>query len=538
MSYHESRLSRRTLLGGSAGALLALGLDGCASGQQPNGNGSSGARYTPPIYVPFNDVKPDLPGTIDGVAPGFLGFPAPPIKRPGFPLPSTAPATALLQGTAPNVAPDANLAYRLARTQSGNSLDAVVVTATYYLDKFQVTMAGNDLPDFVQMALVPKYPQLLEKYFTDLSDVLGGDGVKEYPALANIPPATWKIPEVKGRLWGIAQPRPPAGSILSTRGDLLRARGIDPNPKINSGPELVALFAELTDRKRNQFAMGQDPTSWLLPLVLQMMGAPNGWHKVDGRFVNQLESAQMKDALNECAKIIAAGYLHPESFSPQTAEWLRAGTISLYHQSFTGWGLWARQEPKWNLGHVDLPKWGGGGRASIFKSVAGYPAFIAIKKQSSDQRLRELLRIADFLASPFGTQEFLDVNYGAPGVTYDMVKGNPEFRDGQSANILAGWSYCGGNAQAALYTPGQDDVTKAQHAYLTAKMPSGVDDASLGLYSETDVAKSASYAKRITDAQRSILTGAAPVSTWDDLVRSWKTAIGDKIADELGRAAG
>jgi len=530
--------TRRRLLAGTVGLAAAAGLGACA----PDGPGvgsspSAAGTVSLPAHVPYDGVKPDLAGTAEGVAAGFFGFPQPPIERPGFPLPSTVPATALLQGTPPLMAPDQNSAYRRAREQAGNNLDATVVSSTNYLDKFQVTAASGDYPDFVHIMPVPQYPKLLEKSFTDLTDILAGDGVTKYPALANIPTATWQSASVNGRIWGVPQPRPPAGTVLSTRGDLLAKRGLDPNPQVSTGKEFVELLAALTDKRNNQFALGQDPAAWVLPLLLQMKDAPAPWSVVDGRFVSQLESEQMKEALVECAAIVQAGYTHPNSFTPQTAEWLRAGTIALYHQGFTGWGLWTRANPEWNLGIVRLPKWDGGGMAPIYKSVPGYYIFVGIRKQQDQKRLEELLTIADFIASPFGTQQFLDVNYGAAGSTYDLVDGNPTFREGQSVNVLAGWPYLGGNGQAVLFTPGNDDLTRAQHAYLSEVIPTGKEDASLGLYSETKVAKDVTYQKKFADVQRGVMQGAQPLSAWDDLVKVWKSDIGDRIAGELAEAA-
>jgi len=538
------------MLGGliaAAGVVGVGGLAACGPGETPggggnggggNGGGGNGGKLVPPTYVPFEGVTPDLPGTADGVSAAFLKFPNPPVPRDGFPLPTTDNVTALLQGVPPGLAPDSNPAYEVFRASAGNKMDATTITSADYLNKFQTTMAGSEIPDFVQISEVPQYPKLLEKYFTDLTEVLGGDNVKKYPGLANIPPATWKIPVVNGRLWGISQPRPPAGLIVSTRGDLLKAKGIDKNPTVSNGQEFVELMTELTDAGKSQFAMGALPTSWLLGTVLEMMEAPNIWALEGDTFVSQLASTQMKDALTECGKIIKAGLLHPNSFSEPASNqnWWIAGTTALYRQGFTGWGVFARQYPSWDVGYVSLPKWDGGGKAPLFKSVAGYGAYIAIKKQASDARLEELLKLADFVASPFGTQEFLDVNYGKEGKTFKFSDGNPQYIEGQTANIVAGWPYLGGNSQNVLFTPGQDELTKAQHEYLSAAIPTGVDNAAQGLYSDTYVSKNATYAKTIADLQRGVMLGEKPMSEWDAFISKWKSEFGDKVAAEFAEA--
>src|SRR5690606_5199787 len=145
-----------------------------------------------------------------------------------------------LEGGVPNPAPDRNPNYQLFRELAGNSMAAVTVLATEYKDRFQVALSGDELPDFVQMRVTAQFPRLLEERFADLTDLLAGDAVADYPGLANIPTPAWDIPRVNGRLWGIPQPRPPAGRLLSTRGDLMAAKGVDLNPDLSSGEDFVA----------------------------------------------------------------------------------------------------------------------------------------------------------------------------------------------------------------------------------------------------------------------------------------------------------
>lgn len=533
-------LSRRTVLGGLAGMAGAAALAGCGTsgGSSSGGSGGGGGSFTPPAYVPFEDVTPDLPGTDTGVSPAFFSYPKPPVVREGFPLPQTDPVTALLQGAPPLAKPDKNPAYELFRKAAGNEMNGNTIISSQYKDKYQVTISGGDLPDFMQMSVVPQFPDLLEKYFTDLSDVLGGDGIKDYPALANIPTPTWQIPMVNGRLWGIAQPRPPAGRILSVRGDILTAKGLPANPEPADGAEFIELLTALTDKGKNEFALGADPVAWVLRGVLEMVGAPNEWALDGDTFVSQLASEQMTMALNETAKIVKAGVLHPNSFSDpgQNGTWWDAGTTAMLFQAFTGWGNYARQHPDWNVGYVRLPAWDGSGKAKIFRGQAGYGAFIAIKKQSSDERLAELLRLADYIASPFGTQQFLDVNYGAEGFTYEMKDGIPSYLPDGEKNTVRGWPYLGGNSQAVLFAPGQDEMIKAQHTYLTDVMSEGVDNASDGLYSETAVTKGASYGTRVSDLQRGVILGQKPISEWESFAKTWKSEVGDKMAAEYAEA--
>lgn len=537
-------LSRRDLLKGlGIGTAGVAGLAGCSgSAGDPSGtNGrAAGAAANPPAYVPYSEVAPDKPGTAEGVPPVFYNYPQPPVARDGYPLTGIEPWRALMQAVPPQVAPAQNTCYQNFAKATGSPFEIIFGTYADYLEKFQVTVASGDIPDFAMISpnSVQRLPQLLEKSFTDLTDVLGGDAVKKYPGLANITPPTWTIPSLNGRIWGIAQPRPPAGVVLTSRGDVLAKRGIDdPNPPLRDGDDFMDLLAQLTNREKNEFAMGADPHSWLMPMMLTMFDAPNGWTVEDGKFVSELVTEQYKDALNQAAKIIQAGYLHPNSFSEpgSNAQWFNGGVTALYYQNFVAWGANARTQPEWNVGNVELPKWEGGGLASIRKSVAGYSSYVAIKK-SDDKRLEQLLQICDYIASPFGTQQCLDVNYGVDGYNYNADdNGNPlPIANGPGIVPVL---YAGSNNFAVLFGAGDRDSVDAQHDYLTRLLPDGRDNASWGLYSETMVSKGAILNRQQQDVQREVMQGSKPMSAFEDFVAKWKTEVGDTIAAEYEEAA-
>ncbi|MFW6597631.1 hypothetical protein ACQBAU_03055 [Propionibacteriaceae bacterium Y2011] len=540
-----NHISRRALLGGVAGAVGVAGLAACgpSGGEGGEGGGeagNAGAAVETPTFKAFEGLSPDLPGNDQGVIPGYFNYPEP-IERDGYPLPEIEPFSIMLQANPPAEAPEQNRNYQQLFTAMGTSFETIFGGGVTYTDKFQVTMAGNDLPDIVQMIPTAKLPQLLEKNFSDLSDILGGDGVLEYPALANIQTAAWGIPQVDGRLWGITKPSPSSGRVMTSRGDILARKGIDPSPQLNSGEDFVALFTELTDRKNNEFALGSDPTEWLLQALYEMQdGGPNGWRKeADGTFTSEVASPQLVRALEEGAKMVKDGLIHPQSFSDpgQNAVWFSAGTTALYLQSFVGWGGHSRSKPEWNVGNVVLPKWDGGGTYSMHKSGGGYYAYMAFKKQESEKRLRELLKIADYVASPFGTTQYLDLVYGTPGYTYEMKDGNPQSLPDTSKFLVQGLTYLGGNGNSALFVPGNEEKVTEMHTYLSEHLPNGVEDDSAGLYSETDSGENATWTAKLKEAKRAVMSGEKPISEWETTAAEWKAEVGDKIAEEYAEAA-
>lgn len=285
--------------------------------------------------------------------------------------------------------------------------------------------------------------------------------------------------------------------------------------------------------------MGADPSAWLLVGLLEMMGAPNGWRAVDGNLVHANESDEMLAALEQTAAIWKAGYLHPNSFSDPGSnfEWLSGGLTSLYFQGFSGWAQYGQDFPDWNMGVVTTSNWDGDGTPVKHLGPAGYGAYAAIKKQDSEERLEEILRVVDYIASPFGTQAYLNVNYGVEGEHYTFSDGNPVPTEKAAGTKVRPIQYVGSQLNSLLYMAGQSDVVKRQHAYLSEVMPTGVQDASYGLYSDTAVSSGATANLKVLDAQREIIQRRRPLSDWDGVVSEWRSAAGDKMREEFQAAA-
>lgn len=548
MSIHDQAvttsrgLTRRSVL--SSAATLATGglLAACApggdrsSGADPSTDAGTGSDAAP-SFIPFEGVTHDLPGTADGIPPGVYNYPSPPFDREGYPLEAGDPIQAFLQGVPYDIPDDKNPNITNIVRQLGSPLE-IIYGGAGYLDKFQVMMASGDVPDMCMIMPVAELPKLLEKNFTDLTDVLGGDAVAKYPGLANIPTPAWNVPTVNGRLFGIPMPLPPAGLVITARSDTLNARGI-PDPSsisLRDGQDFVDLLSQLTDKDKGEFAMGADPMTWLLSIVKQMVGTPNVWRLDGDTFVHENETEEMKTALDRAGQIVRDGYLHPNSFNdpPSNIVWWNAGVTALYVQSFTGWVRQSRFNVEWEYVNVEVPAWDGGDPAPVHKSTPAYGAFTGLKKTDGD-RLDQMLAVADFLASPFGTQQFIDLNYGVEPESYQMQDGEPtEVEDGPP--VPTNLRYCGSNYASVLYSGGNRPYVDAQHDYLSRVLPTGLDNAAEGLYSETDVTKAATMNKEMLDVQRSILQGRQPLSAWDDFVKRWKSRVGDQMAAEYADA--
>src|SRR5690625_5347767 len=70
-----------------------------------------------------------------------------------------------------------------------------------------------------------------------------------------------------------------------------------------------------------------------------------------------------------------------------------------------------------------------GGAPTLYRG-APVNIFSFLKKNDDEEQVRELLRIADWCASPFGTEEFELLTYGVEGTHFVRVEhGMPELYD-------------------------------------------------------------------------------------------------------------
>jgi putative aldouronate transport system substrate-binding protein len=162
-----------------------------------------------------------------------------------------------------------------------------------------------------------------------------------------------------------------------------------------------------------------------------------------------------------------------------------------------------------------------------------------MKKASSD-RVKELLRIMDYLAKPFGTQEDLLITYGLAPADYTVGSdGNPNLTtDGKARSQYVPWQYLAERPYATYYAGIPNyakHVNEVEVAIVDPKI--AVADVTLGYYSPTAAAAAGKQAEQaFTDGVTNILLARDPMSAYDDVVKSWQNAAGNKIKQEYNDA--
>lgn len=530
---------RRFLQGiGGAAALTAGGaaLSGCASGNSHHVS-SNDKQVALPAYAPQDAVDLDLPASDDGTPGGILRYPGSPRKMYDAPPAKGGSVTVLkMIDNAPPPSVGKNAYWQKLNERLGTDLKLTNIAADYPA-KLATTLAGGDLPDIVQMETsVPHLPDVLAKDFQDLSEWISGDAVKNYVGLPGLLEISWQNVVFNGGIWGIPWQLGPAAAVLEIRQDLVDAKGLSTN--LSSGQDFLDLCGALTDPDKHTWAIGTPSTA--LNIVREMVGVPNTWREVKGKFTSMYETDEYKQALDIVASIFKKGYIYPDSITSAAgvSQWFGAGKVAMSAGGYTNWSLYVTantpDNPDFKMGGIVPPKWDGGGQAAHWTGNGMY-TFTAIKK-AGKSRVEELLRILDWFAAPFGSEEYTFRRYGVPGRDYTVSSGEPTVTNtgtSEVQNMNVGYI---ATCPLLLYVPGQPDATKAEHEFLSKLMQVTVQNATIGLFSDTALTKGATIETNIINLQNDIISGHESLSAWSDGVSSWRSGGGDQIRHEYEEA--
>ena len=415
----------------------------------------------------------------------------------------------------------------------GGIYEPTLVPDAEYASKFATVVAGDDLPDIATIATgnTPNLPELLEAKFADLTDLLSGDAVAEFPSLANIPPSTWRNTIFNGRIYGIPIHRGNAGSVMLAREDLRASTGA--TGEVTDADSFVALCEEVTSVKDERWALADPMTTF--HFALEMFDAPNEWQVTDGKFTSVYETEQARAALEFMIDLWGRKVIHPEGFvNPDPVNRQQYGVTVLGFLGYNTWQGLARQtadtDARW--GAIITPGADGG---EVGKHLGnGFYSMTGFRKAEPD-RITELLRWADYVAAPFGTSEYLFIRYGIEDRHFTFNGTEPELIVETTDERRLSVPYLSA-APSVLYVPGQQEPTKLGHAYQAETVPKGKPLPTLGLYSATDMSKGRGLSRDIVDTCAEIIQGRKQLSDWDGMVDRWRSNGLDTIRTEYEQA--
>ncbi len=167
-------------------------------------------------------------------------------------------------------------------------------------------------------------------------------------------------------------------------------------------------------------------------------------------------------------------------------------------------------------------------------NIAGYFGQLCIPTSNGkdEARVEELIAISNYLAAPFGSEEYTFLNYGIEGVHHTVNEDGSRTLTQQGTEEVFNPSLGGLNV---LYNPDKDLITYVQ-SLMTEQTQYGVTDPTFSLYSETAAAKKGELQQLYFDTKIAIGTGRKPMSALDDWIADWRKRSGEQILNEYAEA--
>jgi putative aldouronate transport system substrate-binding protein len=445
------------------------------------------------------------------------------------------------QYTPPVAALDQNAALQELNKRLGAEVHLELAPIADYPQRLQTLMAGNDLPDTIYFSApttTPGLAQFLKSKCADLTPYLSGDAVKDYPNLAAFPTDAWKVGAYGSSLYGVPIVYSTLYRVFWAHQELLDQAGVG-MPKDTD--DFKRILQQVTDPQAGQWGIGVDPgvglgvTTWLEGM---WFGAPNNW-RLDsgGKLVKDREADTYKAAVAYTRDLYAAGIFHPNDVTGNNAQGKTdfAGRKVVFRwdgaaSAVQFWDQSANASPPGKLRIT--PPFSASGATAAFPLGLSSGGFSALKQADPD-RIREVLRIMNYLAAPFGSQEHLLINYGVRDIDHTVdAKGNPMLTDKGKAEITPSWSFVV-RPTPVLFDPSSADFARVLQADQVPNIQAGLGDPTLGLYSETLAVKGATAEQPFLDGVTDVVLGRRPLSDFDQLVKDWQSAAGNQIRTEL-----
>lgn len=560
-------IPRRSFLhAGVVGAGAAL-LAACGGGTGTSG-GSGGVASGPRTAANGHMAPPDLPWTNKNLPPTYFKLPAPfkSVSRnpgQGGPLRHLTWLTDSYNPPAPD--PGSNKYWSQLNQRIGASLEPVyAVSDPQSTDqKFATLLASGDLPDVVLFSGsstaslgTPSQAQALQQgVFTDLSHYLSGSAISEYPNLAQIAPRIWQNSRINGRFWGVPRPRVLPGSVLVVRKDWTQKVDM-PLDQIKNAADftklMVAFAKKDPDGNGKPDTFGMTDIRYGYAFIAGMFRVPNQWRRAkNGNLTKEIETEEFRAMVSYARDLVKQGGFYPDAASVTTAQ-----HYSLFESMKTG-AYWetpyaidnTRDPYLASLGVRDgvgvlMPPGHDGGKGVSWNAL-GFNGIVMIpsKTGKDEAKVRQILRTVDYFAAPFGSEEYRFLQFGVEGVDHTVAA------DGSLALTAQGKTDIGDlnhgftppivtyNRPTQYFNQQQQEPFERYTAQVYADdFAIGIDDPTIGLYSETGSRKAPALTQNVLNDVIAIIAGSLPFSHLDDTIKSWRSGGGDQWRHELQQA--
>jgi putative aldouronate transport system substrate-binding protein len=541
-------LNRRSFLGVAAAAVGAAAAAPLLASCGESGAGGAGSTSQSelakimPSYIPSNLVKPDF-ASIDGSAPGYLDYPANLVHTVSGVPGDGGSYTAITPLWASIPSPSGNTYYNSVNKALGATMTMQPSNGNTYNNILPPLFSGSKLPDWIQIPSFWTGPlnfgQAVGAKLADLTPYLAGDKIKQYPNLAAIFPAAWQAGIWNNKIYGIpvfATQFTVAG-FLYYRADVLDTLGIG-TPHIKTINDLYDLGKEINDPKAKRWAFDDIWTGLLQPF--DVPSNPPAWITNDkGDLVASWETDNIVEAMAWEAKLVKAGLMNPDAIALDTNSGKQRFWSGQELITFDGQGAWNTGDQQSGTaaqkGYVRgaFPMFTASGTGTPRIPLAnGTEWFSFLNKDLSKSQVEELLRIANYLAAPFGSYEYTLINFGAPATDYTMTSNGPVLTATGNKQVATTYSFLA-SPNEVINNPGYPAVTRATALYEQQNAKYGYKplfyDMNIAVPASLNNALAASQFTSTGNIMQEVVRGRSTVADYKAAVTNWQKNGGNAL---------
>ena len=291
--------------------------------------------------------------------------------------------------------------------------------------------------------------------------------------------------------------------------------------------------AELTVKSKGRYAFDDLGTYLYQPFNIPISSGVGYTTDSSRNFISKYEMPEFVAMLEFAAALATSGCVHPSAFAGDTADaknrfW--AGKVVITADGVGAWnGADAVSGQAANPGYdrqaFDVFAYDGGTPTIGLEAGAGM--FSYLNKNLSDSQVKELPRIANYLAASFGSEEFLLSCYGKEGTDYTMTSAGPTVT-AEGNKVVSDTFDQLANCQAVNFNAGYNSVTQGH----LASQANACKHAYKPLFWAMAITKPSSTSKATTAIESvitDVLLGRTSISDYQNALTTWKNQAGNTL---------
>lgn len=538
------RVSRRMVLGTAASSLSAAVLTGCSSNSSdPAGQAIKDAVW--PKHVPPPTVEGARTSSIAGVPPMYTAPVADLVtsveKAPGDG--SEVTTFQILWGTPPQDAKD-NVWLQELNKQLNVTYKANLGPSGSFDDRFSTMIASGDLPEliFVQDTTPVGLQAINDGVLLDLSELLAGDKILEWPNLANIRTETWQVSSKNGRIYGIPNENSVVVQFPTIRTDALTAIGAS---GLGQSPEeLLEQFIEMgkLDKLHGKQFYPLPGVGGFTTVAEWMFGIGPEWQLDDqGKLRSKFQHPRYPEVIEYLRKFWDGGAIFPDPTGQLPPDMYQNGQVGFNMDAYNGYFLVPLlRQLRANTPGADsdffVPPVAKDAKLTPVRDD-GYWSIVGISSKVTDEKRQKLLLgVLNWFRSPFGSKEYSFINDGIEGVHINRAADGTITRlnDEAAENDRQALCWLGVSPVNGNYQIPDDLKDKADNFYSTVEALAevAVPNPIAGLASEIASKNSGKRWDVRNEFINGMCYGRRPVTDYNAFLEAWLSAGGKETLED------